>query len=52
MSSAEAGYIGARPEDSSLTDFSCNAPPVHTFGSAREGFLPITPGPEYLNELP
>src|SRR6516225_8778576 len=28
----KAGYIGARPNYSILTDFSCNAPPVHTFG--------------------
>src|SRR5262249_11577225 len=30
---ARAGYIGARPNYSILTDFSCNVPPVHTFGS-------------------
>ena len=28
----KAGYIGARPNYSILTDFSCNAPPVHTYG--------------------
>src|SRR6516164_7424446 len=30
----KAGYIGARPNYSILTDFSCNAPPVHTWGSS------------------
>src|SRR5215467_4675166 len=29
----KAGYIGARPNHSTLTDFSCNAPPVHTLES-------------------
>jgi hypothetical protein len=29
----KAGYIGATPNSSILTDFSCNALPVHTFGS-------------------
>ena len=33
MRSTKAGYIGARPNYSILTDFSCNAPPVHTYGS-------------------
>src|SRR5215469_16170162 len=33
----KAGYIEARPNYSILTDFSCNTPPVHTFG--------VIPGP-------
>jgi len=31
----KAGYIDARPK--TPTDFSCNAPPVHTSGQERRG---------------